>query len=66
MATLILEAVILGGRADEDIEFVILDNILINRDDEGQGPPLIWRNSVFFLCCILDQGFVLAHSYFII
>lgn len=40
----VLEAVILGGGADEDIEFVILDNILIDRDEEGQGPPFDLEN----------------------
>ncbi|XP_074034711.1 uncharacterized protein [Leptinotarsa decemlineata] len=40
----ILEDVILGGGADEDIEFVIMNNILINRDEEGQGPPFELEN----------------------
>lgn len=40
----LLEAVILGGGADEDIEFAILDNILIDRDEEGQGPPFHLEN----------------------
>ncbi|XP_074038222.1 uncharacterized protein isoform X2 [Leptinotarsa decemlineata] len=40
----ILEDVILGGGADEDIEFAIMNNILINRDEEGQGPPFELEN----------------------
>jgi len=34
----LLEMVILDGVEDDDLEFVVLDNLLINRDDLPQRP----------------------------
>lgn len=40
----ILEAVILGGGDDDDVEFIILDHILRDENDEGRGPPFDLAN----------------------
>lgn len=46
----ILEAVILGGGAEDEVEFVILNNILVDRDDVGEP-----ENSTFYLDNFSDQ-----------
>ncbi|XP_031328307.1 uncharacterized protein LOC116159472 [Photinus pyralis] len=35
----VLEALILGDAADDDYEYVIMDNIFVNREEVNQGPP---------------------------
>lgn len=50
-----LEAAILAGANDDDIEYIIMDHILINRD----GNDDVWRHQNFNINQMTDEDVVL-------